>query len=280
MPSSSIRSYADVVADLASGDGAATHRLRVVDSGLLAALVDDLHGPAADAGTTRVELLCSPAVLAWLDGRFLAASRLRDLVDDDVASVRRVPDPAATGAPTTLVGPDRVAALVPLGGGDVAATDVADADARRRLRDRFAEAWADAPTHAVDVPPYSTLLDAAEADLDDGARDEFARAMAVDAALTRGSAGGLGPVERMLLVAARREGELQAVVAWATATGLASQGTVSRAKGRLEAAGVLDTEPVRRGVGRPRQRLRLADESLASRPIAELLSAVDAVYGP
>jgi response regulator of citrate/malate metabolism len=94
----------------------------------------------------------------------------------------------------------------------------------------------------------------------------------------RAPTAGLDPVTRLLVVAARERHELRSVVECATATGLCSRGTASRVKRRLEDAGIVDTEPVSSGVGRPRQRLLLADDSLKSMEVAELIQIVDGMY--
>jgi len=70
---------------------------------------------------------------------------------------------------------------------------------------------------------------------------------------------------------------LNDIVDWAETSTLATQGTVSKLKQRLEAVDLIGTESESVGVGRPRQRLVLSDESMGSLPADELVAHAQSV---
>jgi len=267
-----VRPYGEVVREFLVDSDTDEWRVTTADFAFLATLAERLH---ADGTATEVALLCSSAALTRLDGTFRVASRARDLLVDDVVALREL----AVDGPvhTVLVGPTEALTLVPLGGGEAAAVRITDGDVRDRLRDRHDAQWDAAMPRSIDEPPYSRVVESAEGVLDADVRTAFEAAL--DAGETREARERLGSVALMLLVAAAHEREFRAVVDWAERTTLASQGTVSRTKGRLEEAGLLATEPVKEGVGRPRQRLVLAEASLRSVPVADLVNAAGAVVG-
>jgi hypothetical protein len=94
---------------------------------------------------------------------------------------------------------------------------------------------------------------------------------------TRAPGDRLDPVTVGLLVGASHELEFSDLVEWGEDSGLASRAKFSRTKQRLEAAGIIDTDSVNIGVGRPRQRLILADEALASLDASELVATARTV---
>lgn len=261
----SIQSFGDCVRALV-GD---TDEWLVVtaDDGCPGAIVEALHG-RDDAPDAHVDLLATADVCRRLDDDFPVASRARDLDVDGALSIRTLPEGEAP--PTLFVSATGATVIVPLGGGEVTTASLAG-EATDRLRDRYRATWDGAMPHTVDAPPYSRLVAQIGDALGDDARDDFETGLAAVGA--RGPKDRLGPVEVALLVAATREKELRSVVDWATATDLASQGTVSRAKKRLEEVGLVDTEPVNVGVGRPRQKLVLPEETSGSLSIEGLIDA-------
>jgi hypothetical protein len=275
MISEGVHSYADCVREFVVDGEPDEWRAVTADVDFLAALLEALHG--ADA-RPRVELFPTVAACDRLDRDFLTASRSRDLdVDGDVA-VRTLPDDHDHVCTLLLSADgDEVWTVVPLGGGEAVLTAIEDGTAGDRLRDRYDSLWASAMPHTADAPPYSRLVGKFEAEL--GPEDRADLETAFGAAETRSPDDRLGPVALALLVAAVHRRQLRTVVDWATGVDLASQGTVSRTKTRLEDLGLLATEPVKNGVGRPRQRLVLADEAFETLSVDELVGNAAGIVG-
>jgi hypothetical protein len=93
----------------------------------------------------------------------------------------------------------------------------------------------------------------------------------------RGNGEGLDEVTISLLVAAKNGELLYDISKWGEDIGLASKATFSRTKTKLEDMGLIDTEKVPIDVGRPRLRLKLADDRLEDAPPDELASVAQSV---
>jgi hypothetical protein len=268
MSERSIRSYASLAQTIL--DESPDRILFVTaDYEFLAAIIEEVYGTS----DLQVEFFCTPGVLKRLEDDFVVASRLRELDVEEIATVRRSTDDDTL--PTLCLSSDRVTVVIPLGGGDVTTSVLTDANACARLEDHYEDRWRAAGPYTVDVPPYSAVMRTLEAELDEDVQAAFATG--IEATEMRDSESSIKPIPLAILFAARHEHELRSVVEWATTVDLASQGTVSRAKNRLESIGLVTTEPVKNGVGRPRQRLLLGDESLRSSSVVELTSTMDAL---
>lgn len=128
------------------------------------------------------------------------------------------------------------------------------------------------------MPGYIRLLDALEAEAGPAVRADLAAAF--DAATADGDVladGAVDELDAALLLGARNRAQLYELSERAETTRLASRATVSARKRRLESAGLLDTEKVTADVGRPRQRLVLADGPPATAGVAAILGAARSV---
>jgi hypothetical protein len=275
MTAGEVRSYAEAVDDLIVGADTDHVRIVTADLAFLSATVESLHDHDADDRPGTVDLFSPSEVLTEFDRDFLLASAARDLTLDGDVSIRTGPDEEPV--PTLVLSADAVVTVLALGGGEVTAAVVEDESARDRLRDRYDGMWERAMPHTVDAPPYSRLVARVEEEMGDEVRGDLERAF--EATARRGPDDRLGPVALALIVAAAHRHQLRTVVDWATDVDLASQGTVSRTKTRLEDVGLLETEPVKNGVGRPRQRLVLAGEEFEAMSIDELVDAAMSVLG-
>ena len=93
----------------------------------------------------------------------------------------------------------------------------------------------------------------------------------LEATETVDSESPLDEVAISLIVAAKNRVLLYDISKWGEDVGLASKATFSRTKTHLEDTGLIDTEKVPIDVGRPRLRLRFADEDLHDASIDDLL---------
>lgn len=197
---------------------------------------------------------------------FLLESRVAGLVADGALTLRTTTDPLPE---TAIVEAGRVTVLV-------AADDVTgalEADEGPfvdELSEKYERHWERASTYSLRSPPRSCIVE--------DAREHVSTAFATDLEATFDGADrlrwsdNLDPLAVCLLVGARHEVQMHDVGRWGEHVGLASRSSFSRTKQRLEDAGLLDTERVPQGVGRPRQRLVQCDADLADVDPADLVA--------
>lgn len=242
------------------------------DGSVLEGVVRVLAGLGADA--PRVRALSSAATLDAVGDDFLAAARATDLVEAD-RLVLRTAEGVGT-LPSLLVTTTGAVAVAPLPDGSAVAFETDEEAVVSTVREAFSAALAAGEEYRFGVPGYTRLLDTLDTTVGTGVRDDFAAAL--DAAVTvRGPEGALDEIDTALLLGARNRAQLYELSEWAESVGLASRATVSARKRRLEAAGLLATEKIATDVGRPRQRLLLADDSLVEIGVADLVRAARSV---
>ncbi|SDK00297.1 hypothetical protein SAMN05216226_11425 [Halovenus aranensis] len=272
MDSIGISTYSDCVTDHIIGASAQQWRIRSANSAFLVAVIDTLQ--EAEDNETTVEWLCDSATLKQLEKDFLVATKASELAADGQLSIRSGTDEAGT-TPTLLVSPEKAVSLLPLSGEEVVQTEIVDEEIVSRLWETYDTEWEMGIPESVDTPPYSRLLTLAEHKLGTNVSEDLDDAYA--AVGTRAPDNRPEPVTVGLLVGAKHDLLLRDVVEWAETTTLATQGTVSKLKQQLEDVGVVATESENIGVGRPRQRLTLADDTFESLSAGELVANVQSV---
>jgi hypothetical protein len=226
----------------------------------------------AHASPPSVRVLAEKGVLKALADDFSAASEAADLVEADALELRQVDDPPGN---SLLVTEERVVALVAADDrvGGLATDDAAFVDT---VTDAYESVWSAAEPFGLRTPARdrvdSTLADALgenmEADFD---------TMLASAATARGEESDLDEVTVSLLAAARNRELLYDISKWGEDVGVASKATFSRTKSRMEEAGLIATEKEPIEVGRPRLRLKLADERLQDAEPGELVGVAQSV---
>ncbi|ESP86940.1 transcriptional regulator TbsP domain-containing protein [Candidatus Halobonum tyrrellensis] len=239
----------------------------------VASLADAAADDGDDDAPGCVRLCGPPAALDAATDEFRTAARAADLVESDRLDLRTVDDRTL---PSVLVAAGRALAPVPLPDGRAVALSTDESAVVSAVRTAFAETVAAGDRYRLGVPAYSRLLEELGSEVGSTTREEFAAAL--DAPVTvRGPDDTLDEIDAALLLGARNRAQLYELSEWAESVGLASRATVSSRKRRLEAVGLLATEKVATDVGRPRQRLVLADESLASVGVSDLVRAARSV---
>lgn len=233
----------------ASIDGAAD--LLVVDPrrdvvGVVVSVLDGTDDPPS------VRLFARRSTLKAATGGFVTAATVADLSENGSLAVRTLERGPQS---TLLVSATSVVALIDGPGGAAGLSSTDDAFVAATY-DGFGERWERAPTFPVRTPPLSRIRASLREELGAAVAADFDRTVAV---IEADSAGQVDETVISLLAAARNEALLYDVSAWGEGVGLASRATFSRAKTRLEEAGLLATEKVPIEVGRPRLRLRLPD---------------------
>jgi hypothetical protein len=130
------------------------------------------------------------------------------------------------------------------------------------LRNRYESAWEDADSFSTRAPSREALYATAEEYLPAQFLTELADAL--DGAATLNWRGTPRPPAVALVVAARARCHHYNLCQWAEAVGFTSRSTVARTKQRLENDDIIAVERVPQERGRPRQRIVVADDSLAT----------------
>lgn len=143
------------------------------------------------------------------------------------------------------------------------------------LRTEYETAWEDAAEFDPAVPALSRLL-STFTDTFPSAAETLADVIGADTQIERSS--DFDPITVVGLVAARHELQTLEVSEWAEEIDLSSRTEISRVKSRLSNRDVVDTDRVPHGVGRPRQKLVVADETLAECPPESLLDEARRIY--
>lgn len=210
-------------------------------------------------------LLVDETVGDRLRSDFLVESRVAEAVANGSLSVRTAPDGLDDHV---VVAPERTWVLVAV---DEETTTMAaeDAELVGALRRKYADRWSDATPLDHRSPPLGRFERTVERELSEEAAGDLRAAVRGADRLRWGERPD--PTDLLLLVAARHGTEFHAATAVAESTGLASRSSCSRAKQRLEKAGLVETERIPQGVGRPRQRLVSGAAWLTDTPGEELV---------
>ncbi|MFB6177207.1 MAG: DUF5821 family protein, partial [Halobaculum sp.] len=160
-------------------------------------------------------------------------------------------------------------------GDTVTSLDAATDDFCASLRSEYEATWEDATVYDPAVPALSRLL-STFAESFPSAAETLAAVIGSDTQIER--RGDFDPITVVGLVAARHELQTLEVSEWAEEIDLSSRTEISRVKSRLSNRDVVDTDRVPHGVGRPRQKLVVADEELAECPAESLLDRARTIY--
>ena len=255
------RSVADVLGEVLDAEGDAP-LVVAPDPPTIEALVEVL-----DADAPSVRLLADADTLKTVMGAFLVAGRAADHVEAGRLEIRSSDDGTNT---LVLTGASVVSVVA--ADGRVAGLTTDDGAFVESADDRFETAWERAEAYTLRTPSLARVRETLGAELDESTAEDFD---AVLSALETGAdnEGELDEVTIALLVAAKNEDLLYDISKWGEDVGIASKATFSRAKSRLEEAGLIDTEKVPIDVGRPRLRLKLADDRLVGVDAEEFVSA-------
>jgi hypothetical protein len=267
-----IKSYSDCVVEYLTESSIDHWRVRTDDTEFLTEFIQVLQDTEQEGRT--VEWLCDQAVIKEFEQDFVRAAKAADLITESTLTIRESTDPTKN-TPTIFLNPEKAVALLPVGGGEAARVEITEEEACQRLWDNYQSEWDIAMPHSIDAPPYSRLLTMAEQKLGEGVGEEIDTAYT--AVAKRSPDEQPEPVTVALLIGAKHELLLNDLVDWAETSTLATQGTVSKLKQQLEEFDIITTESESIGVGRPRQRLVFADESMESLPADELVAHVQSV---
>ena len=228
---------------------------------------------AGEDAPAHVRILGTERALVEACDDFLTASRAADLTDEERLSMR-----ADDGGhlPSLLVTANEVTTVSALPGGDAVAVTTDDEDSVFTIRSAFVRAFSNATPFEVTVPGYSRLLESLDSAVGSDVRADVANVLQAGVTV-RSSDAALDEIDTVLLMGGRNGAQLYELSEWAENLGLASRATMSSRKRQLEAAGLLTTEKIHADVGRPRQRLLIAADSLQEASPADLVRAARSV---
>jgi hypothetical protein len=227
---------------------------------------------AYDGDLPTIRLLGEERLLKGVMGDFIVASNTADLVEDGTLELRILDDATRS---SVLVTEDRTVALLEAGG-LVGGLTTDDAEFTETAYDAVTEDWDAAEEFNLRTPAISRVRQTLDDEISADVGDDFDDVLA-SMETARGDGDGLDEVTVSLLVAAKNRVLLYDISKWGEDVGIASKATFSRTKTKLEDMGLIDTEKVPIDVGRPRLRLKLADDRLEDAPPDELASVAQSV---
>lgn len=255
------RTVADVLGEALETEGDSLFVI-APDAATIEALVEVL-----DDDAPPVRLLADPDTVKLVMSDFLTAGRAADHIEAGALEIRAGND----GTNTLLITETSVVSIV-RADDRVAGLTTDDEAFIESANERIGTAWERAEPYSLRTPSLARVRETLEAELGTATADDF------DTVLSSLETAGenddqFDEVTIALLVAAKNEDLLYDISKWGEDVGIASKATFSRTKTRMEELGLIDTEKVPIDVGRPRLRLKLADERLRNADADELVDA-------
>lgn len=221
-----------------------------------------------------VRLLVDEPTLKEALGDFLVAGNAADLVASAALELRTT----ETSPGNALIMTEAQLTALVVAGDTMAALSTDDTGFVTTAFEFYSQAWDTASDFSLRTPPLSRVRETLRDSIGPRVADDF-DAVLDSLETARGENAGLDEVTISLLVAAKNEELLYDISKWGEDVGIASKATFSRTKTSLEDLGLIDTEKVPIDVGRPRLRLRFANEQLADASADELASVAKGLMG-
>jgi hypothetical protein len=206
----------------------------------------------------RVVILAPESTANRLEQSFPLNSKFKEILEQHTATFYAIAD---TPLPTAIIDEENVYYYVRMGEIEKF-VKLSSNDATAIFTKEFDSLLESAYCVEIDVPAWSELLTKLESIVGSQTRSEFEQL--IEAAQLE-EMNSLDAVSVALIAAAQSGALTYDLGKWAEEVGVASKATISRRKTALEEDGIIYTENVPVEVGRPRQRLLLADQVSAVR---------------
>ena len=203
---------------------------------------------------------------------FIVASNAADLIDAGSLSLRTTDEVPSN---SLLVTEEVVIALV-TADDRVGGLTADDSEFVSEAYDSYSEQFESADEFSLRTPPLTRVRDTLGDEISGDAQHDFDEVLS-SMETARGDGDGLDEVTISLLVAAKNEALLYDISKWGEDVGIASKATFSRTKTKLEDMGLIGTEKVPIDVGRPRLRLKLANDDLRNAETDQLASVAQSL---
>lgn len=219
-----------------------------------------------------IKVVAEKSLLKGVMDDFIVASNTADLLEADALELATAEDSSRS---SLFVTEDRTVSLVEAGG-QIGGLVTDDADFTGTSYDAAVDAFDAAEAFSLRTPGISRVRETLDEEISPDVEGDFEGVMS-SMETARGDGDGLDEVTVSLLVAAKNRVLLYDISKWGEDVGIASKATFSRTKTKLEDKGLIDTEKVPIDVGRPRLRLKLADDRLEDAPASELANVAQTV---
>ena len=210
-----------------------------------------------DGDLPTLRMLAQSGTLKDVMEDFIVASNAADLIDAGSLELRTTDEVPSN---SLLVTDEVVIALV-TADDRVGGLTSDDEEFVAEAYDSYTEQFESADEFSLRTPPITRVRDTLGEEISADAKEDFNEVLS-SMETARGDGDGLDEVTISLLVAAKNEALLYDISKWGEDVGIASKATFSRTKTKLEDMGLIGTEKVPIDVGRPRLRLKLANDDL------------------
>ncbi|WP_410767395.1 DUF5821 family protein [Haloferax sp. DFSO60] len=238
---------------------------------LLEAIAETLH--TLEDHPRRLRLLTNRETVKDADNDFIISSRLSQYIEDGMLSLRvnRERHPSSV-----FVTSDEVTYIHPTTEDEGILLSSADGDVVIAVREKYISQWKDGRRFQLSKPSYARMLESIGDDLGES-MEQSVQSVFESAGLAHRGESQMDEVDIYLLVGAQNNQQFYDICNWGEDMGIASRAKFSKHKRALEDAGLIDTEKVATDIGRPRQRLVLANDSLTSLSPVEVIQAAQSV---
>ena len=225
-----------------------------------------------DGELPTMQMLAQSDMLKDVMEDFIVASNAADLIDEGVLTLR-----TADEVPTnSLLVTDEVVIALVTADDRVGGLTADDEEFVAEANESYSERLEEADEFSLRTPPLSRVRETLDDEIGPDARDDFEEVLS-SMETARGDGDGLDEVTISLLVAAKNEALLYDISKWGEDVGIASKATFSRTKTKLEDMGLIGTEKVPIDVGRPRLRLKLANDDLREADTDQIASVAQSM---
>lgn len=218
-----------------------------------------------------VNVLTDEDTIKEVRRRFLTASHLVDCIEDDLLQIRS----QNQQFPTFLLTETDLLTVTGIDDSIVEPFTRTDSEFVERTYEEVTQRFGSGRPVDWRTPAYSHMLKELGEELGETMQTDVT-SMLDQALATRDDESDIDPVRLSILAGAKNEVEFYVLGRWGEYTGVASKSKYSREKTRLEDLGIIDTEKIQGGVGRPRQRLVLADD-MSGTDVEDLMSLSESV---
>ena len=215
----------------------------------------------------KIRVLSGKSTLKEAMDDFLIASAASDLIEDGKLELLTTDDNSYRSL--VIVGDSDIMSFVEVGD-RIGALSTDDQGMVEDASDFFEEMWDEGDDFKIRTPPASRVVETLREEIGDETQKDFTGILDL-LETAKGNGDGLDEITVALLAAARNEVLLYDISKWGEDSGVASKATFSRKKTEMEDRGLIDTENVPIDIGRPRLRLKFADESLHDAPLEEIV---------
>ncbi|WP_266081692.1 transcriptional regulator TbsP [Haladaptatus caseinilyticus] len=217
----------------------------------------------------ELRILAREKLVKDLADDFIITSMAVDLINQNKISIRIINN---INRGSIIVLEDSVISLLQLND-HIDGLRTEDEDLVETAHETMMPVWENSEKFSFRTPALSEIEESLDDEIGLETKDDFMKVIESRDEI-RGS-GNLDEVSICLLIAAKNRVLLYDISRWGEDVGVASKATFSRAKTQLQDLGVIDTEKVPIDVGRPRLRLKLADESQDDMDADEMVEEIE-----